>query len=41
MAVFNVAFPILPGRADAARSFANETLVRRAAFGFRGVSEAR
>jgi hypothetical protein len=33
MAVFNVAFPILPGKADAARSFANETLgERRSAF---------
>ncbi len=33
MAVFNVAFPILPGKVDAARSFANETLgERRSAF---------
>lgn len=33
MAVFNVAFPILPGKGDAARAFAEETLgTRRSAF---------
>ncbi len=33
MAVFNGAFPILPGKAEAARSFARETLkARRAEF---------
>ncbi|MGI8632818.1 MAG: hypothetical protein ACR2NA_09795 [Solirubrobacterales bacterium] len=33
MPAFNVAFPILPGKVDAARSFANETLgERRSAF---------
>ncbi len=33
MAVFNVAFPIIPGKVDAARSFASEIFVeRRSAF---------